>query len=167
MLRDPEVPKKVGARTAEVLSKYHPWRKDGSEYPVGTQIPLTIDGADYVFMFDWHRHAQNAPGDPRLKNWHWGITVFGPDVQTLAGRWLVTFDTGWSWYYTFQPGKVVSYTDIKDPPELSGDGTWAYVGKSVRVVWPESSEEWPLPLNPGGERGQSLVGQGGLSAQKV
>jgi hypothetical protein len=93
--------------------------------------------------------------------------AFGPKAQKLLGRWRVTFDTGWSWDYTFLPGKAVIATDIKNPPEETWLGTWSFIGPSVKIRWRTSAEEWFLPLDGAmWVRGRSLAGQGWVSAER-
>jgi hypothetical protein len=160
-----QVPQKVGAKANEVKQNYIDNLKP--PYAVGTWLPLAIDGKDYLFVFDWHKHKPSDPVPEPLKHWHRGITAYEAIEEKLLGRWRVTFDTGWSWFYTFHKGHVAFSTDIKDPPEQSWHGAWSYVGKSIKIQWRTSTEEWFLPLDgPDGVRGQSLVGQGGLSAQR-
>jgi len=47
-----------------------------SSHPIGTHIPLTLDGNDYLFAVEWHKHAVTDPVSERLKQWHRGITVY-------------------------------------------------------------------------------------------
>jgi hypothetical protein len=174
-----------GDRPAEILHRYYPFKdrptfkvRNPDGYPIGTQLPLTIGGNEYLFMFAWHKNDKSDPRTvthPELLLPHPGITVFVPDervVHMLTGRWLVTFDTGWSWYYLFFPNRAVSYTDIKDPPEEPGHGRWCFSGRSIKIQWQNASEDWWLgkasqELDPRGQRGDSRVGQGALSATKV
>jgi hypothetical protein len=133
-------------------------------YPVGTLIPLTVSGTDYLAVFQWHTNRVPT-GAPGVEIW---VPRSGRHVDViLIGRWLVTFDTGWSWFYNFDGTKAAFFTDIKDPPELTGHGTWSADGRSVTIRWRTSSEAWFLPLKTDGTRGQSQVGQGGLSAKRV
>jgi hypothetical protein len=135
-------------------------------FPVGTFMPLTINGRDFLAVFQWHtnRVPSGAPGVEIMKprsGMHTELIV-----EALRGRWLVTFDTGWSWFYTFLRGNRTFCTDIKDPPELEAHGSWSFDGRSVQIRWRTSSEEWFRPLLASGIRGRSLVGQGDLSAEK-
>ncbi len=158
------VPAAVGALAKKVKETYidrlHP------PFPVGTWLPVAVNNRDFLFVFDWHKHEpwENVP--PPLKQWHRGITAYEPMTEKLLGRWLVKFDTGWSWFYTFHGGRVAFSTDIHDPPEETWHGTWAFLGKSLKIQWRTSSEEWLLPLDAVYVRGNSLVGEGGLWAQR-
>jgi hypothetical protein len=184
------------ARAKEILHKYFPFLLANAKkkippltvpnphgYPIGTIIPLRIlpDGRyrhstmnDYLFLFDWHYHPPGGPIQPW--GWHPGITVFGPTkttVKDFLGRWFVEFDTGWSWYYTFKPNHIAVSTDIHDPPKRFWSGRWHFAGKSIKITWNAAGrEEWLLPLDSRGltyrgQRGQSLIGQGELSAEKL
>jgi hypothetical protein len=158
------VPASVGALANQVKEDYIDHLKP--PYWVGTRLPVAVDNKDFLFVFDWHKHEQWENVAEALKHWHRGITAYEPMLDKLLGRWLVTFDTGWSWFYTFHAGRVAFCTDIKNPPEESWRGTWSYLGTSVKIHWRTSSEEWLLPLDAVFVRGQSLVGQGGLWAQR-
>jgi len=159
--------KELNLAARRILNKYYP------RYPIGTILPVNITTIlrrnvsfrDYLFIFDWH------PLDPKNPVWHPSISALAPDalaVLKLVGRWFVKFDTEWSWFYKFRNDGFVSATDVHDPPEQFWLGTWHFVGKSIKILWGGAgNEEWFLPLDPKGQRGQSLVGQGGLSAEKL
>jgi hypothetical protein len=174
----------IGKMAIKVRDMYVTNPKSDQKVTVGTLIPLAIQGQDFLAVIQWHTNH-----DPRGLP---GVEIWAPRtgkhvamiVKDLIGRWLVSFDTGWSWYYTFSQANVATWTDIKDPPELKGQGTWSLNDRSVKITWENSSEEWLRPLKTwtaisfftvggvcvtriGGQRGQSLVGDGGLSAEKL
>jgi hypothetical protein len=60
-------PREVVAKAQEILH-----RPD----PIGTQIPLSIGGKDYLFAVEWHKHAPTDPVPAALKRWHRGVTVY-------------------------------------------------------------------------------------------
>lgn len=62
------VPREVVAKAKEILR-----RPD----PIGTQIPLSISGKDYLFAVEWHKHAPTDRVPEALKRWHRGVTVYG------------------------------------------------------------------------------------------
>src|SRR5262249_46238175 len=64
----PPLPKEVVAKAAELLKQ--------SQYPIGTHIPLTLAGRNYLFAVEWHKHAPTDPVPPKLKDWHRGISVY-------------------------------------------------------------------------------------------
>jgi hypothetical protein len=66
VLRGP-VPREVVAKAQEILR-----RPD----PIGTQIPLSIGGKDYIFAVEWHKHAPTDRVPEALKRWHRGVTVY-------------------------------------------------------------------------------------------
>ncbi len=66
VLRSP-APREVVAKAQEILH-----RPD----PIGTQIPLSISGTDYLFAVEWHKHAPTDPVPEALKHWHRGVTVY-------------------------------------------------------------------------------------------
>ena len=66
VLRGP-VPREVVAKAQEILH--------GPD-PMGTQIPLSIGGKDYLFAVEWHKHAPTDPVPAALKRWHRGVTVY-------------------------------------------------------------------------------------------
>ena len=66
VLRGP-VPREVVAKAQEILR-----RPD----PIGTQIPLSIGGKDYLFALEWHKHAPTDRVSEALKRWHRGVTVY-------------------------------------------------------------------------------------------
>ena len=66
VLRGP-VPREVVAKAQEILR-----RPD----PIGTQIPLSIGGKDYLFAVEWHKHAPTDRVPEALKRWHRGVTVY-------------------------------------------------------------------------------------------
>jgi hypothetical protein len=161
-----------GAKAA--LKQYFPFAKDPTPltypnpdgYTIGTLLPVKVAGKDYLFLYDWHWHDPNGPIFPH--GWHPGVTAFGPKTEKLLGTWRVTFDTGWSWNYTFAPDRYVVATDVNDPPQERWLGRWWFVGPVLRVGWLTSAEEWVLPLDAGKwVRGRSLVGQGGLAAERM
>ncbi len=44
--------------------------------PVGTRIPIEIDGKRYLFSSEWHKHAATDNVPDSLKRWHRGVTVY-------------------------------------------------------------------------------------------
>jgi flagellum-specific peptidoglycan hydrolase FlgJ len=60
-------PREVVAKAQEILH-----RPD----PIGTQIPVSIGGKDYLFAVEWHKHAPTDPVPAALKRWHRGVTVY-------------------------------------------------------------------------------------------
>src|SRR5213075_1626275 len=60
------VSKEIVAKANEILRRPE---------PIGTIFPVILGGKDYMFVLEWHKHAQGAPGDPLL-NWHRGVTVY-------------------------------------------------------------------------------------------
>jgi hypothetical protein len=165
-LTDPEARAnpEIGKVSERAVDLYINERKLHPIYPVGTLIPVRISGWDLLIVIQWHNNL-NPAGHPGIEMWT-PLSMFHVDLL-LLGRWRVTFDTGWSWFYSFYGTQAAFYTDIKDRPEESGHGTWTVSDGSIKIVWQTSSEEWFLPMNTGGMRGQSRVGQGGLSAEKV
>ncbi len=63
----PPVPGEVVAKANEVLR--------GSD-PIGTQTQASVNGKDYLFALEWHKHAQTDNVPAGLKNWHRGVTVY-------------------------------------------------------------------------------------------
>jgi hypothetical protein len=61
------VPREVVAKAQEILH--------GPD-PIGTLIPLSIGGKDYLFAIEWHKHARTDPVPEGLKHWHRGVTVY-------------------------------------------------------------------------------------------
>jgi hypothetical protein len=144
------------------------WLHDNAGVPYDPADTRQSKGLGYHSMFHIGDHS-SCPG-PAVLAQRFKILRWAPDVvamKDLLGRWLVTFDTGWSWYYTFYRGNSVSCTDIKNPPEIEDHGTWSREGDTLKILWRTSSEGWSLPVNPAAMRGQSRVGQGGLSAKKL
>ena len=46
------------------------------DLPIGTQMVINVDGKDYLFAIEWHKHQPWEHVDPRLKQWHRGVTVY-------------------------------------------------------------------------------------------
>jgi len=44
--------------------------------PIGTQIPFSIGGKNYLFAIEWHKHAPTDPVPAALKRWYRGVTVY-------------------------------------------------------------------------------------------
>jgi hypothetical protein len=144
------------------------WLNDTAGVPFQIADNNAASGLGYHSMFHIGDHTA-CPG-PAVIAQRDAILRWAPNVVTmkdLIGRWQVTFDTGWSWFYTFFRGNRVYCTDIKNPPEIDAHGSWSCDDKTLQIRWRTSSEEWFLPINPTGQRGQSRVGQGGLGATKV
>jgi hypothetical protein len=47
-----------------------------TNHPIGTHIPLTIEGKHYLFAVEWHKHPATDPVPEKLKKWHRGISVY-------------------------------------------------------------------------------------------
>ena len=47
-----------------------------SSNPIGSHVPVTLDGKEYVFAVEWHKHAATDNVSDRLKQWHRGVTVY-------------------------------------------------------------------------------------------
>jgi hypothetical protein len=161
-----------------ILMDYYPYTDKAfavpnpKGYPIGTLLPVNVLGEDFVFVFDWHpddKPSQHSPG-----GWHPAITALKPNPATvlaLMGTWLVTFQTGLSWYYRFMDSSFAFSSDIKNP-EKWRNGRWSFVGANIKVEWhTSSSEKWNLPLDAkgvnGGQWGQSLVDYRWLKAEKL
>jgi hypothetical protein len=65
-----KTPKAVVQKANEILH---------SSQPIGTQTPLTIDGKEYLFAVEWHKHAATDHVPDNLKHWHRGVTVYPRD----------------------------------------------------------------------------------------
>lgn len=59
----------VVAKANEVLRSGH---------PIGTHLPMMVDGKPYVFALEWHKHPPTDPVPDSLKKWHRGVTVYEP-----------------------------------------------------------------------------------------
>jgi hypothetical protein len=46
------------------------------EWPIGTQVPVTIGGKEYLYVVEWHKHAPTDDVPAALKDWHRGVTVY-------------------------------------------------------------------------------------------
>jgi hypothetical protein len=153
----------VGAASTRILNEY--FLKYYPALPIGTILPVMVNWKDYLFIFDWHGPDKRNPA------WHKSVSALRPTemaVNDLVGRWSVQYVTGWSWFYKFERGAMVFSTDIHEPPEQAWVGIYRFIGKSLRIVWQGAgTEEWFLPIVPNGQRGQSLVHQGSLSAEKL
>jgi hypothetical protein len=44
--------------------------------PKGTWILITMNGKDYLFAVEWHKHRPTDNVPAGLKEWHRGITVY-------------------------------------------------------------------------------------------
>jgi hypothetical protein len=62
------VPEGVGAKANELLHS--------NDVPLGSHVPVTIDGKDYVLAVEWHKHAATDNVKDSLKQWHRGVTVY-------------------------------------------------------------------------------------------
>lgn len=58
-----------------VVAKANEILRNGN-YPIGTHVRLTIEGKEYVFAVEWHKHAPTDNVPEGLKNWHRGVTVY-------------------------------------------------------------------------------------------
>ncbi|MBN1605648.1 MAG: hypothetical protein JW940_03405 [Polyangiaceae bacterium] len=44
--------------------------------PKGTWIVVSVDGREYLFAVEWHKHAPTDNVPANLKDWHRGVTVY-------------------------------------------------------------------------------------------
>jgi hypothetical protein len=58
------------------VRRYDRKRPSGDGNEIGTQLPLSIGGKDYLFAVEWHQHALTDRVPEALKRWHRGVTVY-------------------------------------------------------------------------------------------
>lgn len=102
------------------------------------------------------------------------FTAFGPASapDDPVGLWQVRVGD-WTWRYYFRADHTLGWSDLARPAAFHWEGRWdlgpaRFRGVRVlRVTWPESAEEWDLPINPSHQTGLSLEDLAFVRAQKI
>jgi len=58
--------------------------RDATQYPIGSQFLITVDGTELLFAVEWHQHAQTDNVAPGLKRPHRGVTVYTRQTAVTA-----------------------------------------------------------------------------------